>query len=212
MMRRARAMKVRIAALVAMLATVALCESSDAIARSSLSARATSGSQQANAALDVRVQVPRILYFRIGSPGTQVNTVTFDLRLAAPLNTLPDNNMVYGGALAPTLGTPRRADDDGASNGNVAVRLWTNNGSVSLDCAAAPLTSGTHTIPLSEIAVTSSNNALAHPGGTLACAARSVGATGTNNLSANWRFRYRPLALPPAGSYSTTVTYTASQP
>ncbi|MGE0310314.1 MAG: hypothetical protein AB7P21_01645 [Lautropia sp.] len=186
--------------------------SQDAQARSSLSATTAAGAQQASASLGVNVQVPAMLYFRLGSAGADVNTVRFDVRLAAPLNTLPVDDVAYRGALPPALRAPARADDDGASNGNVSVRVWTNNGSVSLDCAGAPLSAGAATIPLSAIQVSSSNATLAHPGASLACAARTVGAAGTNDLRANWRFRYSPTTLPPAGNYTTTVTYTASQP
>ncbi len=200
------------AALAAVLIGASMFVSGDAHARSSLSATTAAGAQQASASVGVSVQVPRILYFRLGAAGAEVNTVRFDVRLAAPLNTLPSNDVVYGGVLPPRTRASARADDDGASDGNLSVRVWTNSGSVSLDCAGAPLTAGTQQIPLSAIRVTSSNTTLAHPGTSLSCAARSVGAAGTNDLRANWRYRYTPTVLPAAGTYSTTVTYTASQP
>lgn len=181
-------------------------------ARSTISAAAGPGAQQASAALAINVQVPKILYLQVGTAGATINTVRFDVQLRAPLNTLPDDNIVYSGNLSPRTRASARADDDGASNANLAVRIWTNNGSVTLDCAGAPLTAGNLQIPLSAIQVSSSDATLAHPGATLGCTALSVGSSGTNNLRANWRYRFTPASLPAYGNYTTTITYTASQP
>lgn len=181
-------------------------------------ARSTvSGSQAAvplatQAALKMQVQVPRMLYFRVGTAGATVNTVQFNVRLPAPMNTLPDANIVYGGAPPIGVASTQQTDTFGASNGNVDVQLWTNNGSATIDCSGAPPTAGANQIPLSAILVTSSSAALRHPGTSLACTARTVGASGTNNLLATWRYRYNPTVLPAAGQYQTTITYTASQP
>ena len=126
---------------------------------------------------------------------------------------LPVNDQVFGGALPPALGTVTVTDTNGACDGQVAVQLWTNNGTSSLSCAGAALTAGASTIPLTDITVTSTvGGTLGHPGANLGCTAAARGSAGVNNLADVWTFGYAPSALPVAGSYTTQVTYTASQP
>ena len=164
------------------------------------------------AKLNIAVSVPRILYLRVGDAGATVNTVTFTAGLTGV--TLPTADTVYAGTPPVGVGTITAADNNGTSDGAVGVQLWTNNGSANLNCAGAALTSGANTIPLSAITVTSlaTGGSLAHPGANLACTSAARGSAGTNNLSDTWTFAYAPATLPPAGSYTTVVTYTASQP
>ena len=164
------------------------------------------------AKLNFAVSVPRILYLRVGDAGATINTVTFTAGLTGV--TLPTADSVYAGAPPLGVGTIAATDNNGTSDGAVAVQLWTNNGSANLNCAGAALTSGANTIPLSAITVTSlaTGGSLAHPGSSLACTSAARGSAGTNNLSDTWTFAYAPATLPPAGSYTTVVTYTASQP
>jgi len=158
------------------------------------------------------VLVPRILYLRVGDVGATINEVTFTVGLSAPLNALPVADQMYSAAIPPATGGPATAaDDNGASDGVVEVQLWTNNGTADLNCAGLPLTSGTDTIPLSDITV-SDGGTLAHPGTSLACASAPVGAAGINNLTDNWTFAYAPTVLPVTGTYTTQITYTAAQP
>lgn len=182
--------------------------------RASAEARATAaptGAIAATARLGVSVKVPRILYLRVGDAGANVNTVRFEVGLRDGLTALDARDEVYAGRVPPRF-TTTRADDAGTSNGSVPVRLWTNNGTVTLGCSAPALSAGPNVIALSAIRVTSSSSALRHPGSTLACASSTRGSAGVNNLAANWTYRYAPATLPPAGTYRTTVTYTASQP
>lgn len=181
-----------------------------AAAEARISATA-SGALATSANLGVAVQVPRILYLRVGDVGPKVNTVHFDVGLRNGLGSLTARDQVYSGALPPGIQTTR-GDDSGNSNGSVPVRLWTNNGSVTLDCSAPPLSAGANVIPLTAIRVSSSSTALRHPGTSLACAPASRGSAGVNDLNATWTYRYTPSSLPAAGVYATTVTYTASQP
>ncbi len=170
-------------------------------------------SLSATARLNFAVNVPRVLYLRVGDTGATVNTVTFNVALAGALGTLPVTDQVFSGAVPPALGTTGVTDDNGAADGQVGVQLWTNNGTANLTCSGSPLTSGALTIALSEITVSSSvGGTLGHPGTSLACASAARGSAGVNNLTDTWTFGYAPASLPTAGSYTTQVTYTASQP
>ena len=165
------------------------------------------------ARLNFTVDVPRILYLRVGDAGALINTVTFTAGLPAAVGALPQNDAVYAGAPPVGVGTVTVADNNGASDGQVAVQLWTNNGTANLTCTGAALTSGANTIALNQITVTSTGaGTLAHPGANLGCTSAARGSAGVNNLNDTWTFAYAPAALPPAGSYTSTVTYTASQP
>lgn len=175
---------------------------------------ATTTNLSATAKLNIAVNVPRILYLRVGGAGATVNQVTFTVGLGGGLSTLPQTDVVFGTAFtAPSLGTTTAADDVGASDGQIPVQLWTNNGTTNLTCSGNDLTSGANTIPKADIGVTSaSGGSLAHPGTTLACSSVARGAAGVNDLSDTWTFSYAPSTLPPAGNYQTQITYTASQP
>ena len=173
----------------------------------------TTTSLSATARLNFAVNVPRVLYLRVGDAGATINTVNFNGGLSGSLATLPVSDQVFSGALPPALGTITATDNNGASDGQVAVQLWTNNGTANLTCSGAALTAGAATIPLSDITVTSTvGGTLGHPGANLGCTAAARGSAGVNNLADVWTFGYAPSALPVAGSYTTQVTYTASQP
>jgi hypothetical protein len=171
------------------------------------SVAAATSTVNTSARLNFAVNVPRILYLRVGDAGTTVNTVTFNVSLA------PTSNTNYAGGVPSSIGGTTVTDDSagGGPAGGIAVQLWTNNGTSTLNCTGAALTSGANTIPLSAITATATGG-LSHPGTSLACAGTPVGSAGTNALSGNWAFAYAPATLPPAGAYTTVVTYTASQP
>jgi len=172
---------------------------------------ATGTNLSATARLNVAVAVPKVLYLRVGDTGSNINTVTLTLGLAGGLSA--QNDQVFAGAVPIGAGTATATDDNGTSDGAVSVQLWTNNGSASLGCSGAALTSGANTIPLTDITVSSAGGGtLAHPGANLACSSAARGSAGVNNLSDSWTFAYAPAALPPGGNYTTTITYTASQP
>lgn len=185
-------------------------------AESHVSSAAAATSLSATSRLRVAVQVPKVLYLRIGDAGALVNTVTLTVGLSAAsgLMPLPRNNVVFAGTVPIAQGTTTRADDNGTSNGQIATQLWTNNGSVTLNCSGAPLTAGALTIPLTRVTVSSSGTAFRHPGANLgACAPVVRGTSGVNNLTSNWTYSFSATGgLPAAGHYTTQITYTASQP
>lgn len=166
--------------------------------------------------LAVAVNVPKILYLRVGNAGATINTVTMTVGVAAAsgLNPLPRTDVSFAGTVPIGMGTVTRTDNDGAPNGIVAAQLWTNNGTATLTCTGAPLTDGSRTIPLTQVLVTSlGGGTLGHPGANLGCSTVSRGTSGTNNLTSNWSYNFSAAGgLPTAGSYTTQITYVASQP
>lgn len=159
------------------------------------------GSGNASANLKLQVVVPRVLFFAVGtgantSPfqsNTTVDTVSFDY-----------------------TGNPLDVGNGISSLSDVSVRLFGNNGAVSLSTnttSATNLTSSSgEVIPLSDIDVTVIGDVLPHPSfnGT------SVSVTPTNNrvtdLNSTWRYSYANTAVVGAGTYTAEVTYTATMP
>lgn len=197
-----------------LLAIAATCATGSALAESRITAvPSTTTSLTTTARLNFSIVVPRILYLRVGDLGATINTVNFAVGLGGSLTGLPVSDTVFNDPLPVGVGTVSAGDDSGASDGQIPVQLWTNNGTSQLTCNGAPLSSGSNTIPLSEVTVTSSGGgSLAHPGPNLGCVSAARGGAGTNNLTDTWTFAYSPATLPAAGSYTTTITYTASQP
>ena len=147
----------------------------------------------ADARLNFQVVIPAFISLRVGTAGVgNVDTVEFNLT---------DAQAAASGSYAAT------------TNPTVAVALLSNVGNVELASLGSPLTnSGGDTIPLSAIAVTSDNGALAHPGfNTSTTINPSAGRI--VNRTANWSFAYNHDATTVGdGTYTTQVTYTAARP
>lgn len=167
------------------------------------------GAGVADARLDFRVIVPRVLFLAVGTgsagfaTNTTIDTVTFDYT---------SNPAAVGtGATA------------GVVTGNVVrVRVVGNNGQVNLAATTTgALTNGTaDTIAWSEISATTSLPALPSPtipnlgAGTASPVTLSSG-TKITDRTADWTFAYANSAVVAPGTYGTTngrVTYTASMP
>lgn len=182
------------------------------------------GALNAVARLDFTVNIGPFIFLRVGNTGlNNIDTVTFSLTPAIPaaaVTPVAGNNAPVAWSGGSPIFTP-------VASGNVLpVEVRSNTGQVSLRATtAAPLTSGSNTIPMSQITVTSSNAALPAPpipdsgigtsvnvtgGGTLG------GATALNNLvtlrGANWTFAYANTVSPAAGVYSGQIAFTASSP
>jgi hypothetical protein len=181
----------------------------------------------AAAKLDFRVTIPRVLYLRVGTGTDYANNTAVDLIDFAPTAAALGN----GTAVAAT------AASGDLTNGAVTVRVYGNNGNITLNSAnTGPLNNGvaTQTIPWSQITVTPAalaattvgytNTAITHPAFSAAAAGGSGTATtltATNNVvrqEGKWTFAYANTGLPGAGTYGGVnvnagrVTYTASMP
>lgn len=177
----------------------------------------------ATARLDFTLNIGKFLFFRVGTgayptASSTVDTVTF--------NTTPT---IPAGAVTPATGNNTGVNWNGAaptfsvttsSNTVLPVEVRSNAGQISLRATATmPLTSGTNTIPMSQIVVTSSDTANLPapliPDSGQGAAVNVAGTSFSNlvtNRSANWTFNYNLLTSPAAGTYSGQITFTASSP
>ena len=176
-------------------------------------------------ALNFAIQIDKFIFFRLGdgawpTPGGTTSQVTFTLTPAIPgVPTSPvtgNNTSVNWNGAAPAFAV--------AAAGNVLpVEVRSNGGQVRLYATVTtPLTSGANTIPMSEIVVTSSDNAnlpapLIPASGNGPMVNVAGGGTGTANSlatvrNANWTFSYANSASRVAGNYSGQVTFTATTP
>ena len=186
----------------AVLATVGL-GSGSAMADSQLTVGAP---WSAAAALDFRVVIPSVLYFRVGNAAAgSVNELTFTTTTA---------NVGTAVAINPTGG------DAGAGAG-VNVEIRANRGQVTITATnnvPSGLTTGVVAdgyIDLTTIS-TNSNNvdlpapALTNAGGTTS--APTLTTNKTTQRTAIWTYQYSNVSLPSAGDYTGRVTYTATTP
>jgi len=171
----------------------------------------------AHADLKLKVIVPKIIILKVGDLGGTVNEITWD---ATPPGTTV-TNAVYTGAIPPTTSTtvPFNVSDNetvGNGQGTIAVQVFGNAGDVSLSSTTSTpgfLTdvNTAFTIPLGDITVT--------PGAATPHPAFDGGAstiTATNGIvnpgPDTWVYAYNPATTPAAGTYTTTVRYTAANP
>ena len=177
-----------------------------------------SGNLTANAHLDFRITIPKLLFLQVGTGTNFANNTTVDLIDFV----VPAANVGNGSAVAAT------AASGDLGNGTVTAKVLGNNGAITLSSTTlGALNDGAgDTISFGQIATSvatlNSATALAHP--TLADGATTslnltpnVGAKVTN-LDAKWTFSYKNQAVVPAGTYGGVntqngrVTYTAAMP
>lgn len=164
------------------------------------------GALTANTHLDFRIVIPKFLRFQVGSTGTTVDLVEFQV---------PAANVGNGTAVARTNG------------GTVPILLQGNAGNISLvGTTLGSMNTGpapTQTISYSEITSSSDNTNLNAP--TLVDGAASAAISITPNVgtqvvnrTANWTFAYKNTNYVAAGTYGGVnvnngrVTYTATLP
>ena len=165
----------------------------------------------ATARLDFSLTLGKFLSLQVGSSGNTIDTVSFDLTaLAAPSCTTGPLGLCFGNA------TPVAA----ISNGALPVTIKSNAGQVKLHAdIVAGLTSGTQSIPLSQIVLTSSDPShlpapvLPNSGASADIdIAGSAFAGKVTDRSAQWTFAYANTVIPVAGAYSGQVRFTATAP
>ena len=169
-----------------------------------------------NVAVDMQyeLRIPAVLYFRVGSLGSVVDTVTFDLGATAYP---PANNAPYSGASLPGDGTPIAA----TTNGVLPVEVRSNAGPISISATVSNPSGlsdgGGNFISFDEITTTSDSSDLPAP------VLSNAGATPVNvtanqfaglvtQQTANWTYSYDNTGDVSAGTYTGTVTYIASSP
>ena len=188
----------------------------------------------ARASLDFSVNIEKFIFLRVGTGGSftgaesgtgpaangTVDTVSFTASAIIPAVPTAATNGVNktvnwsGGAPTFTASAPVV----------LPVEVRSNAGQVRITGqATTPLTSGSNTIPMTAIAITSSSAQLPAPvvpaTGVSPAVNVAVGGAGTaaaptllTYRTANWTFAYTPSASVPAGVYNGQMTFTASAP
>lgn len=160
------------------------------------------GTLSASADLDFQIVIPRFLYLQVGAAGTAETLVTFDLSGVANITDV-DND----------LGNGNPVDGDVT----VGVRLVSNAGNIDLAAVGSGtgLSNGSETIAWSQITGSAADGTTA--GGldvpVIDAPAVTINATaGVVNRTDTWSFDYENDALVAGGTYTGTVTYTATSP
>jgi hypothetical protein len=194
------------------------------------------GTRTTSARLDFTINIDRMVFLRVGNGGAHaggasgagpaasgsVNSLSFGLGPMSipgvPTSPVNGNNQTvnWNGGV-PGYATPAAA--------SLPVEVRSNAGQVRITAqVSAPLTNGSFIIPMSEIAITSSNVAqLPAPTvpdtGTGPAVNVALGGPGTaaaptllTYRTANWSFSYVPVTSPVAGNYSGQITFSASAP
>jgi hypothetical protein len=147
----------------------------------------------ASADLDFRIVIPPFVYFQVGSAGTTVDLVEYDLSIGG---VQPGSGAVGSGSFAAT----------GATGGSLSVTLATNAANVSIAASGGNLTAGALTIPFTDI----------EPSGTGAIPLPDFGTTispfapGLAVLTDTWSYGYDNSTIYEAGTYNGTATYTVT--
>jgi hypothetical protein len=160
----------------------------------------TIGAGAAEAKLNFRVIIPRVLFLAVGTgstgfaDNTTVDTLTFDYSTAAAAATLGNS-------------TPSSAQ-------NVNVRVLGNNGQIAIAATGSGtgLVNGTDEIPWSEITATSSDATNFNVPAVGGSANPVLNGTKVTSRTATWNYAYANTTTPAAGTYTGTVTYTATMP
>lgn len=140
---------------------------------------------------------PPQLHLAVGTLGATVDTVTFTV----PANVVGSGTPIAGSQTVLIEVAARRS---GGSGGPTTVLLIANS--------SRPLTSGTSSIPMTQISWTSTNGII--PSGTFNGTATQqifsfFAPNGTTRQEDTHTFIYANTGIYPAGTYTTTVTYTA---
>lgn len=167
----------------------------------------TTGGGSAQARLNLEVIIPSVLFLGVGTgagvgnvaDGT-IDSVTFDYTSNA------DQVGNVGVAAANIANTLTGAGSD------MPVRVFGNNGQVTITATNPPnLVNGADTIPFTEMSAASNNPALPVPGFSGGTSQPTLAGRVTDH-TAVWTYAYANSTAPAAGTYTGTVTYTATMP
>lgn len=164
--------------------------------------------------LNFEINIPAVLYFRVGSAGATIDEVEFDLESS------------YGGAGTGTynggFGEPGSGDPIAATNnGTLLVELRSNVGDIEISATVSnPLGLGNGAgqfIDFDEIDTASDDAGVPAPvltnaGGAPVSVTANLFSGLVTDRTANWTYSYANTQAKTAGVYTGTVTYTASTP
>lgn len=181
--------------------------SSPALAESTYGyASSGAGTVTATAKVNLSVAVPKLILLRVGSTNTTVDTLSWQVTPSIPgVPTTPVNGVntaVDWSGAAPTFGLA-------STTATIVASAWTNATTGTINCAIGAW-SATGGPANTDFTVAAGAGTLPHPGATLgACASTSF--TSGSVRSSTWTYTLggTPLSWA-AGTYTNTVTYTAS--
>lgn len=165
----------------------------------------------ASVSLDFTAVIGEILFFRLGAPGSTVETITFDLNILLPPQCKKEPLPICFGN-----GIPVRA----TANGTLPVEIKANRSAVQITASVGqPLTDGRSVIPLSQILI-SSSDPLNFPAPVVPNGGTGIAVTGVTTSfagqvterSATWTFAYANTVSPSAGAYTGQIVFTVSSP
>lgn len=168
----------------------------------------------AQANLNMRLDVGKFLYLQVGTPGAVIDTVQFNL-----------GSVVSGSNVVTTLSAPLWGTGGAvpaSSAGTLQVVVRGNSGPISLTATnnggGLGLANGAGGfLNYNQILTSSDNAALPAPvlsnagGSTVTITANAYGGLVTDQV-ANWTFTFANTMVPAAGNYSGQVTFTAAMP
>jgi hypothetical protein len=167
-----------------------------------------------SAELKFDLLIGRFLYLQIGSVGTTVDTVVFDLTTLAPSN--------FTSGTASTLALGNGVPVSASAGGSVPVLVRSNSGSVTLSVSnnggGLGLSNGANRyLSYNSILVQSTNASLPAPlltnaGGNAVTINGVLYSGRVVDQSTVWTFQLANNIVPLPGTYSGQVTYTASSP
>jgi len=159
------------------------------------------GTISATARVTFNITIPRFIFLQVGTgtllaANAAIDTIAFTPAVAVVGNSTP---------VAATAGSGN------LGNGSVTVRIIGNAGNVTLGATGpANLTSGSNTIPWTQIATAITGGAT-HPtingaNATFTAIANVV------NINGTWTYSYLNTLTPASGTYTGQVLYTATTP
>ena len=170
--------------------------------------------------LEYEIIIPRVLYFRVGSAGNTVDTVEFDV--GQSLGT--GNNMVLSTPGLPLgNGAPIAATSNNPGGpGVIPVEVKANVGNVSIQATVSNAQGlqgdNGQFLNYNQIRTVSSDST-SFPAPVLANASIAPVVIAPSGFgghvtirTANWTYSYLNQTTPAAGTYTGTVTYTATAP
>ncbi|WP_374601884.1 hypothetical protein [Arenimonas sp.] len=169
-------------------AALGLIAMTPALADSDFATNSTTG---ASADLNFEVVIPEFISFQVGSSGTTVDLVQFNVPAADVGDQNPVSRSNAGGAAIP-------------------VTLLSNVGNLAINAVGS--TGGTNDIDWDQITASSSDVAALPAPQVNGSTGVTADADGVIDASADWTFVYDNTNVVGAGTYTGTVTYTAATP
>lgn len=166
-----------------------------------------------------KIVVPKVMILSVGNWEDTDNTVTWNYNFGeSTLAALSNTDATATQWNAATASTPAasnaNADDDGTSDGQLAVKVFGNFGNLALSSALvsdfAAIEAGFAKPKLSEISATNTGN-ITHGVLDDAGAIDGTSLTAANGIvleEDTWTYKYTPTATPAGGTYDAEVQYT----